>query len=503
MMTEIVLDYRPLWAILISLIAAGLILVSDKYPNLREGWTLLAALGKAIIVFSMIPNVLAGQILEIAPINIAHGISLHLRVDPAGMVFAALASALWVLTSLYSIGYMRGNQEKHQTGYFAAFALALSTTMGIAFAGNLLTFFIFYELLTISTYPLVAHKRDKEAINAGRKYLAYTLIAGQLFLVSIIWTQSLAGTGEFKPGGFLTADMASTGALQLLFFLMVIGSAVKAGVMPLHGWLPSAMVAPTPVSALLHAVAVVKAGAFGVLRVVGYVFGPGLLANLGVAEILAWIAAFTIIASSLVALRQDNLKRRLAFSTIGQLSYVVLGVSLLSPLGILGGIFHIVAHACMKIVLFFCAGAIYVKTHKSNVSEMVGIGRQMPFTIGAFAIGSLGIVGLPLIVGFISKWNIALGALQSGKGLYIAVLIASALLATSYLIPVVYMAFFKKNDEFAEYGEASSLMLVPIITIAVFSLILGIFPNFGAHFYDLATMAAKSIADVSQLGGGW
>ncbi|MGI6226338.1 MAG: monovalent cation/H+ antiporter subunit D family protein [Peptococcales bacterium] len=505
MTPEILLDYRPLWAVLISLIAAVLILFTgEKNRNIREAWTLLAAFGKVAIVLSMLPIVLGGKVIEIAPIHVAYGINLQLRVDTAGMLFAALASILWVFTSFYSIGYMRGNNEKYQTGYFASFAVCLSATMGIAFAANLLTFFVFYEILTIATYPLVIHKRNEEAIRSGRKYLAYTLISGQLFLIAIIWTYIQAGHGDFQGGGFLTLEHGSVGMLQLMFFLMTVGAAVKAGVMPLHGWLPDAMVAPTPVSALLHAVAVVKAGAFGILRVVGYVYGPELLGQIGAANVLAWVAAFTIIASSLIAMNQDNLKRRLAFSTVGQLSYVVLGVTLLTPLGFLGGMYHIIAHAFMKITLFFCAGAIYVTTHKENISEMHGIGRQMPITIATFTIASLGIAGVPFIIGFISKWNIALGALQGGYGLYVAVLIASAMLSASYLLPLGYLGFFKKSEQYPKYGEARLDMLVPIMITATFSIVLGIFPNFGVNFYDLAVMSAQSIVESMQLiGGGW
>ncbi len=506
-MDNIVLDYRPLLAILISLVAAGLVLLSGRRPNLRESWTVLAALGKAAIVYSMLPGVLSGKVFETAPINIAVGINLHFRVDAVGMLFAALASALWVVTSFYSMGYMRKLDEKHQTGYFASFAVCLSATIGIAFSANLLTFFIFYEILTIATYPLVIHKRTPEAIASGRKYLVYTLIAGQLLLIGVIWTQVItAGNADFQPGGFL-AGKAATGILQAIFVLLILGTAVKAGVMPFHGWLPAAMVAPTPVSALLHAVAVVKAGVFGIIRVVGFIFGPQLLTEISIGTILAWVAALTIIISSLIALGQDNLKRRLAFSTVGQLSYVVLGVCLLSPLGILGGIYHIIAHAFMKITLFFCAGAVYATHHLTNVSEMRGIGRKMPFTMGAFAVGSLGISGLPFIVGFISKWNIALGALQGGKGIFIAVLIGSAMLSTAYLIPVVYMAFFKESvpkigHGHDSLGEANPAMLIPLLITAVCSLVLGVFPNAGARFYDLAVMAANSITGGNVSGGG-
>jgi multicomponent Na+:H+ antiporter subunit D len=264
------------------------------------------------------------------------------------------------------------------------------------------------------------------------------------------------------------------------------------------------MVAPTPVSALLHAVAVVKAGAFCVLRLIGFVFGPALLAEIGCADVLAWVAAFTIIASSLIAMKQDNLKRRLAFSTVGQLSYVVLGAALLAPLSILGAYFHIVAHALMKITLFMCAGAIIVTAHKDNISDMHGIGKKMPITMACFTIASLGIAGMPFIIGFLSKWNLALGALQVGQPLFIAVLIGSALLGLSYLMPVAYLAFFKPNakGEFKSYGEANKFMLIPICVTAALSVILGIVPNFGPHLYDLASMAAQSITQ-GWIGGGW
>ena len=501
----IIIDNRPLWAILISLVAATLILSASKRPNLRESITIFAAVGKTAIVFSMLPAVLAGKVFETTPLYIAEGISLHLRADAAGIMFAALASFLWVITSFYSIGYMRSLREKHQTGYYACFALCLSSAVGIAFSANLLTFFVFYEILAISAYPLVVHKRNKEAIGAGRKYLVYALVAGQLLLLSIIWIQTICGDGTFQSGGFL-AGKASTPTLLAIFVLMVAGVAVKAGIMPLHGWLPAAMVAPTPVSALLHAVAVVNAGVFGIIRIVGYVFGPRLLEEIGAATVLAWVASFTIIAASLIALGQDNLKKRLAYSTVSQLSYMVLGACLLAPSGFAGGIFYMVAHSFMKITLFFCAGAIYATYKISNISEMKGIGQKMPYTISAFTLGAFGISGLPFLIGFIGKWNIALGAVQGGQGIFIAVLIGSALLSVGYFMPVVYMAFFQKSGDVTTPAlpgrEARPIILVPLALTAALSLILGIFPNFGVGFYNLAAMAANSIFSGILPGGG-
>lgn len=500
---DFIMANRPLWAVLISLIAAALILANDRRPNLRDSITMLAAVGKFGIIFSMLPAVLAGKVIETAPLNLAPGIALHLRADAFGLVFALLSSFLWIVTSVFNIGYMRALKYGHETGYYASFAVCLSAAIGIALSANLLTFFIFYEILTIATYPLVIHARTQEAIDGGRKYLVYTLAAGQFLLVAIIWSMVIAPGAEFQPGGFL-AGKASTAALQVMFVLFILGLGVKAAVMPLHDWLPTAMVAPTPVSALLHAVAVVKAGAFGFVRVAGFVFGPDLIREIGVGTLLAWLAAITIIVASLRALSEDGLKRRLAYSTIGQLSYVVLGAAIATPMAIIGAMFHIVAHAFMKITLFFCAGAIYATTHKQNISEMKGIGRQMPLTMAAFTLGSIAIVGTPFMVGFVSKWNLGCGALQAHQPVFIVVLIVSALLTTGYFFPIVYNAYFGRNDKELSRKEAKPSLLYPLIITAIVSLVLGIFPNFGLNFYELANLAVKSIiaAGTGLAGGG-
>lgn len=498
----IITSFRPLAAIAVSLLAAALIMLfGDRVkPNVREGITLSAAVIKAALVFSMVPAVLAGNEFVCRPWEIVDGISLAFRTDAAGMVFACIASGLWIVTSIYSIGYMRGHHEKNQTGYFAAFAVCLSSAIGIAFAANLITFFIFYEMLTIATYPLVTHYRNDIAKASGRKYLAYTLITGQLFFAGIVAIYVTYGTLEFTPGGFVEAGSLPEGVMLLLFILMVGGGAAKAGVMPLHGWLPSAMVAPTPVSALLHAVAVVKAGAFCVLRVVCYVFGPEAAQWCGGSNLLSWLAVCTIILSSCIAMRKDNLKARLAYSTIGQLSYIMLGISVLAPYSILGAVFHIVAHAFLKITLFMCAGAIYVTTHLMEISEMGGLAKRMPVTSACFAAASLGIAGLPLLAGFVSKMNIIRGAFLAGEPLFVATLVAAALLALSYLIPVVRIFFSSKvtSPVLESKGEAAPAMLVPIVITAVISFILGVMPNAAAHLYDFAAMAAEAIAQ----GGG-
>jgi multicomponent Na+:H+ antiporter subunit D len=492
---ETTVSIRPLLAVLVTLIGAMLILFTgERNRNLREFWTMLASVVKFSIVLSMIPFVLRGQMLEFTIIQLTPGVALQFRVDQFGLFFGILASALWIATSVYSIGYVRGLNEHAQTRYFFNFALCLSATMGIAFAGNLLTLFIFYEILTVSTYPLVAHKETEDAIMGGRKYLAYTLTAGVVILFGIIFIYTLTGTLDFKPGGFLLGH-GSSATIIFLFAILILGFGVKAALMPLHEWLPTAMIAPTPVSALLHAVAVVKAGVFGCLRIILYVFGPELLHQLDLWLILAYFSAFTVIVSGLYALAQDNLKRRLAFSTINNLAIIVMGAALVTPSSITGSIFHMGSHGFMKITLFFVAGAIYVKTHKENISQLDGIGRQMPLTMGAFAIGAMGIAGTPPICGFISKWYLAMGSLEAKEVVFLFVLLISALLDVAYFFPIIYNSFFKapKEEINPHFDEAPMKMVVPLMITAIISLILGLVPNAFFRFFTIASMAAERI----------
>jgi multicomponent Na+:H+ antiporter subunit D len=497
------LAHRPLLAVLVSLIAAGLILLSGRRPNLREAWSFIAAGLKFFLVLSLLPHVLRHAEVGATYLELLPGFALHLRADLFGLIFALLASSLWLVTTLYSIGYMRHGHYDHQTGYFASFAVCVSAAIGIAFAANLITFFVFYEILTLATYPLVVHDRHAEAIAGGRKYLAYTLIAGQLFLVGIVCIQVIAPAAEFQPGGFLTGK-ASPGVLAFLFVLCLVGVGVKAAMMPLHSWLPAAMVAPTPVSALLHAVAVVKAGTFGCVRLVHYVFGVDLLHTIGADMVLASAAAATILLGSLRALGESNLKRRLAYSTVSQLSYIVLGAALGSTAALAGAMFHIVAHGFMKITLFFCAGAIYIKTHKLDIPDLAGLGRQMPITFGAFTLGALGLAGTPLFVGFVSKWNLGLGALQAGHGIFLAVLVISGMLNFAYFFPIVYSGFFGNKEQRIRYDEAPVSLWLPLAVTAVVSVLLGVYPNAGWDFYQLAWKAAESVisSPPTQLAGG-
>ncbi|MCP5197179.1 MAG: monovalent cation/H+ antiporter subunit D family protein [Gammaproteobacteria bacterium] len=430
-----------LLALFIPLGSAFFIAMNGDRPNQRELATLLASLLLLGTVLSLLPEVLAGGRPAVNLFEFVPGLRLQLSVEPLGMTFACVAALLWPLNSLYSIGYMRGNQEQHQTRFYVCFAIAIASTMGIAFAGNLLTLFIFYEALTLSTYPLVTHKGNADAMRAGRIYLGILLSTSiGLLLLAIVWTASIADTLDFTPGGILAGKIEGPAvAILLALYMFGIG---KAALMPFHRWLPAAMVAPTPVSALLHAVAVVKAGVFTVMKVTVYVFGIDFLSATGASQWLLWIAALTVLLASCVALTKDNLKARLAYSTVSQLGYVVLGAALATSMGVIGGSMQIAMHAMGKITLFFCAGAIYTATHKTEISQLDGLGRVMPFTFGAFLIGALSIVGLPPLGGSWSKWYLLAGSADAGQWAMMAVLLISSLLNVAYLLPVAARGFF-------------------------------------------------------------
>lgn len=487
---ETVISIKPLLAVLVSVIGTLLILITgERRQNLREFWSIAAGVLKFGIVASMVPAIFDGKTIEYTLFHILPGVDIKFRADAFGILFAAGASFLWIFTSFYSIGYMRPLQAKSQTRYFACFAISLSTTMGVAFSANLFTMFLFYEGLTIITYPLVGHKEDKESLAGARKYVIYLLGAAKVFLVAaIILTYNLSGTLEFSKGGLFPAEVQSSQPvlLSIIFILFLFGFA-KSAIMPFHGWLPAAMVAPTPVSALLHAVAVVKTGVFTVLRVIFFVFGTGLMKDLGVDTVAIFFASFTLIMASVIALSRDNLKARLAFSTVSQLSYIILGAALLTPSGMIGGISHITMHAFAKITLFFCAGSIYVSTHKTEISQLSGIAKKMPWTMTAFAIGTLSMIGVPSVGGFISKWNLVVGSLEAHSIIVLSVLLASTMLNAAYFVPIVYKAFFEKEEEHhghhstGSYGEdvkENPFMVVPLFLTAIGTIILGIYPDF-------------------------
>lgn len=469
-------SFVPLFAIGVSFLAALLILLLRRISKAKEIVTILAAVIKFFLILSITPKILAGQIIELNIVQILPNLFIKLRVDSIGLLFALVASFLWIVTSIYSIGYMKASGGKSLTRYFASFAFSLSATIGAAFSANLLTFFIFYEMLTIVTYPLVIHDETNEAYKAGRKYLKYLIGGGALMLIAIITTYSLTGTLEFKTSGFLGGSGISPLLLKIIFITYIFGL-TKAAIMPLHSWLPSAMVAPTPVSALLHAVAVVKVGVFGLVRIVCNVYGIDLMSKLGLGVVLALIASFTIIFASILALKQDNLKLRLAYSTISQLSYVVLGISLLSPNGIIGGVIHIANHAFAKITLFFCAGAIHVSSHKKNVSELSGIAEEMPVVMAAFSIAALSIIGIPPMAGFVLKWFLGNGALESRYPIFLIVLIGSSILNATYFLPILYKAYLensKESDSSHKSSKTPNSILIPIIITATGTIILGI-----------------------------
>jgi len=489
-------SYLPLYAVLVSLLAVVLIGVSGRYPNIREAWTIIAALTKFGIVVSMLPAVLNGENIECHIVTVLPGLDIALKVDAFGIMLALTASFLWIITSLYAIGYMRSLNEHAQTRFYMCFAVALSATMGAAFSANIFTLFVFYEIITISTYALVAHEENDEAIKGARRYLVYLLGTSVLFfLPAMVMTYIYAGTLDFVPQGIL-AGTAPDFIIIIIFVLFIAGIA-KAGIMPFHIWLPAAMVAPTPVSALLHAVAVVKVGVFTVVRVVLFVFGVDLLAEIGLGVFLACVASFTIIVASIMALRQDNLKLRLAYSTVSQLSYIVLAVALLTPSGITSSVLHITVHAFGKITLFFVAGAIYVATHKKYISDMAGIGRRMPFTMAAFTVGALSMIAVPPVGGFISKWYLIMGTLEADMIAILFVILLSTLLNAAYFAPVVYTAFFKKPPEGEGQGlkEAPALVVVPLVTTAVGTVIL--------FFASPVVLGLVKMVVASVMGGSW
>ena len=478
-------------ALATPLVGAALIAATGRSPNVRESATLLTAAVLFVLVLSIAGNVLAGERPALTLFEMMPGLALRFEVEPLGMLFALIASGLWIVNSIYSIGYMRANREAHQTRFYVCFAVALASAVGIAFAGNLLTLFLFYEALTLVTYPLVTHAGSDEARRAGRVYLGVLVGTSIVFLlVAIVWTYELAGTVDFRRGGLFSADTDRT-TLALLLALFVFGIG-KAAVMPVHRWLPAAMVAPTPVSALLHAVAVVKAGVFCILKIVVYVLGVDTLSAAGAAMWLPFVAGFTILAASIVALRSDNLKRRLAYSTVSQLSYVVLAAALLTPISIMAAALHIAAHAVSKITLFFAAGAIYTAAHKTEVSELAGIGRAMPVTMTAFAIGSFSLIGIPPAAGFMSKWFMLQGAVESGQYAALAVIVVSTLLNAAYFLPIVHAAFFRApaaHDAHAQHGEAPWPMVLALTMTAAATL-------------SLFFVAQPMLALARQLGGG-
>ena len=478
-----------LLTILLPLLGAAGIIAARHNPNVREGITLVTAYLIAILVLVIANRFMAGETFALTLAEPLPGVTIGFEIEALGMLFALVAGLLWLVTSIYAIGYMRGHNEKNQTRFYAAFAIAISCTMGIAFSSNLFTLFLFYELLTLSTYPLVTHAGTAAAKRGGRIYLGILLGTSiGFFLLAIVATWLISGSVDFQEGGILAGKLdPAWGGLLFALFLFGIG---KAAVMPFHRWLPAAMVAPTPVSALLHAVAVVKAGVFTLLKVTIYIFGSDFILSNDVTGGLIWVVAITILLASMIAMTKDNLKARLAYSTVSQLSYIALGAMLASQAALIGASMHIAMHAFAKITLFFAAGAIYVATHKTLVSELDGLGRAMPITFAAFLIGTLSIIGLPPLGGMWSKWYLGLGAVASGQLLLLGVLMVSSLLNIAYLLPIPVRAFFSKprnGEHYTEVKEAPKAILLAMIITATACVILFFYPD---PFYQLANRAA-------------
>jgi len=465
--------WLPLLVVASSLVP-GLIIfgLAEDRVRTRTVLNLFGALFKLVLVIWMVWGVFQGQYYE-TRLVLLPGLELVLRTGPLSLLFVTLSTILWLVTTIYAIGYLEGSP--HRSRFFGFFSLCVTATVGVALSGNLITFLIFYELLTLSTYPLVVHRGTEEARRAGQAYLVYTIAGGALLLLGTVWLYSITGTLEFTPRGFLGGiDAAHRPALIIIFAMLIAGFGVKAALVPLHGWLPQAMVAPAPVSALLHAVAVVKAGAFGIVRVVYDVFGVEFSAGLGVTKPLAWLAATTIIYGSLRALFQDDLKRRLAFSTVSQVSYITLGVAIAGPVAAIGGVVHLVHQGLMKITLFFCAGNLAETLGIHKISEMNGVGRRMPWTMAAFTVGAFGMIGAPPIAGFISKWYLGMGALNTGQEWVILVLAGSSLLNAAYFLPILHTAWFGKqtgawpeDHDFGRKETAWTMLLPPLLTAAM------------------------------------
>ena len=472
-------------SIILPLLATAGIAVTRHKPNLREAVSITTSAVLFYFVINLYQGLQQGKIISVHWWELLPGLQISFTVEPLGMLFALIASFLWLITTVYAIGYMRSHNEKNQTRFYTCFAIAISSVMGIAFSDNLFSLFIFYEVLTLSTYPLVTHSGTEEAKKGGRVYLGILLSTSIVFfLLAIISTWFVAGTLDFKPGGVFNADVNKMVAgVLLLLFIFGIG---KAAIMPFHRWLPAAMVAPTPVSALLHAVAVVKAGVFTILKVCTFIFGIDLLAELPSTQFLLYLAGASILLASLVAMRQDNLKARLAYSTVSQLGYITMGALLATSSGVIGSSMHMATHAFGKITLFFCAGAILVAAHKSKISEMRGLGRQMPITMAAFFIASLSIIGVPPTGGTWSKWFLLMGTIEAEQLILMGILIISSLLNIAYLLPIPFHAFFsagKLSSSGSGIKEAPLPSLIALCVTTVGCVILFIYPQ---PLYEIA-----------------
>jgi formate hydrogenlyase subunit 3/multisubunit Na+/H+ antiporter MnhD subunit len=469
---------------LVSMTAGALtFLLGEPRRTARNTVNLASALIKLALIGKLLAGVAEGQTF-IFRLPLFMGFDFVLNADPFSLLFVTLSGLLWLVTTVYAIGYQDIAHSRNRCRFFGFFSLCVSATTGIALSGNLFTFLMWYELLTITTWPLVTHRGNPESIRAGRTYLLYTLGGGALLLIAIVWLKSIVGVADFVARGELAPHVAAHRLeLTVIFVMLIAGFGVKAALFPLHGWLPKAMVAPAPVSALLHAVAVVKAGAFGIVRVLYDVYGSDTVTALGVRPWLVGLTSFSILYGSVLALRQDDLKRRLAYSTVSQLSYIGLGAAVLGPVATIGGVVHLAHQGIMKITMFFCAGNLAEELHLKKVSELDGCGRRMPWTMGAFTLAALGMIGVPPLAGFISKWYLSLGALEAEQPWVVGVLLASSALNAMYFLPILHRAWFREPATPFEAStraggrETAWMLLVPPVLTAILVVLCGVLAN--------------------------
>lgn len=496
METEATRSILPLLAFALPIVAAVLTVPAQRVSeHARAALLLVVAAAVAAVALVLAAGVASGTVYDTYILQLTPQIWMYLRVDAAGALFGATVAVLWLLALVYSLGYMRG---EHRLGrYYGFFILCLAWTMGLAYAGNLLTFLIFYELFSILTYPLVVHEETPEAMAAGTKYIVYILFGGTLVLLAIVLTFFSAGVQTFTVGGILSPE-TDPAMLQAIFWCFLAGFGVKAALVPLHGWVPDAHpAAPAPFSAVLSGV-MVAAGSFGIIRTVFQVFGTSLLTSMGVMPYVTGVAGFTVLFAAALAVNQDNLKRRLAYSTISQMAYVVLAVSLLGPESTVGALVHITNHAFMKGGLFLCAGLFIRRLGAYNVQQLDGAARRMPITAACFAIACLGMIGTPPLSGFTSKWYLGLGMLEAEKPWLLAVLLGGALMAAIYLLPIVYRMYFREpvitpeDRTVAEGREAPATMLGPLVAATAITLLLGIGASLPGMPVALARMATDA-----------
>ena len=476
--------------LLLPLIITGLaplgIWLFRKTPNAREGVSFIAAALTFLFMLWITPGVLRGEINTFTLFTILPGITVKLCADGLTMIFGIVASFLWFLATSYNVGYMRGLNEHAQTRYYFCFAIAIFGAVGVAMSANIFTLYLFYEIISIFTYPLVAHHQDEEGFSGARKYMVYLMGTSKLFLLpAMVLTYVLFGPLDFQLVDEVHCIYNADPFMVQLTYVLYLAGLAKAALMPFHNWLPSAMVAPTPVSALLHAVAVVKAGVFSVSRIILSGFGLETMNNLNLGIPTAYLAAFTIVVASIIALTKDDLKARLAYSTVSQLSYVIIGVAMLTPMAVNGGMLHIANHAFSKITLFMGAGAIYVAAHTKKISLMDGMGRRMPITFGAFSVAALSMIGVPFVCGFASKWYLINGAMQADQVVLLVALLGSTILNASYFGPIIYRAFFKKAAEgvdLSHYNEPAPALVAPLVVTSIISVFLGLYPETFLNF---------------------